>query len=332
MPLIYLFVYVAIGFLILYVFGAFLDDVQIRGKFGVDELDLCKPIGEVIVLYIILASKYVNTAARRSDMKPVEINQKATRYVTGDKPAKELHLKLFRHLAALPDNESPLEKALLILCTPRSGSTFFSEALNACGKLGYCEEWFNYEYFDAWSQVTEQDFSLQNYVEWVSKKSLRNTGVLTMKWHIGQLVAMNQDYNLGIESMDFSHVVYVYRRDKIAQAVSLVKALATGRFRSTEKARGKYQMSRQGIAEGLSNTIKFDQFTQSYLKQYINKSYTYEDFCEAPHVACNEVLEALGKSPCDPEAFKVTTIKKQSDQRNIEAIEDFRRYILGEIE
>ena len=265
-------------------------------------------------------------------MQPIKINDQKSGPAPTNKKAKLAHIKLFRRLNSQPDNECPLEKALLILCTPRSGSTFFSESLNACGKLGFCDEWFNYDYFDAWAQVTSLPFNLQQYIDWVAKKTLRNTGVFTLKCHVGQFVAMNQDHKLGIETMDFTHVVHIYRKDKIAQAVSLVKAAATGKFRSCDVATGEYQMSRASIAEALANIIKFEQFLASYLKKYIDASVAYEDFWASPDLDCNEVLSALGKAPCHPADFNVTTIKKQADKRNFDAASDFRLHLTGEIE
>ena len=264
-------------------------------------------------------------------MKPIDIGH----HVAPFKPngnAKPEHIEMFRTLDTQPDNERPLEASLLLLCTPRCGSTFFSEALNACGKLGHCDEWFNYSYMDAWHRVTGADCNLKAYLEWIVKKTLRNTGVLAVKCHMGQLIAMNRDFGSCVEAMDFTHTVYLSRGNKIAQAVSLVKAVSTDQFRSSDEIRGEYQMSRRGIADALKNLVWFDQFADQSLSKYTDKQYTYNDLCSAPHVACNEVLEALGKSPCDPEAFRVTKIKKQSDQRNLNAIEDFRRYILGEVE
>jgi len=246
-------------------------------------------------------------------------------------PAKEPHLRLFNWLADQPDNERPLEQSLLILCTPRCGSTFFSESLNSCGKLGFCDEWLNYDYFRAWMDVTgEKNFKLQRYLDWVSNKTLRNTGVWTLKLHIGQLLAMNQDFKMNIEAMVFDHIVYMDRMDKIAQAVSMTKAATMDQYRSTDKATGTCDITRQDIADALNNIVKFDMFAQKYLLKYIDAIYSYEDFCHDPAGYCNDVLYSLGKSTCKPNEFKVTKLKKQFDQRNADAIEDFLNYILGD--
>jgi LPS sulfotransferase NodH len=250
------------------------------------------------------------------------------------KRAKSTHVELFKWLDDQPDDEKGLDKSLLILCTPRCGSTLFAEALNSSGRLGWCEEWFNYDYFDAYSQVTGNTFTLSSYTDYIAKKAIRNTGVFCLKWHIGQLVSMNEDFHLGIESMDFNHVVYLYRRDKIAQAVSLLRAVTTEQFRSYEPVNGEVKFTRTGVASALESITKFDDFTRKYLWRYIDKAYAYEDFKrldtpqERAFEGYNDTLKALGK---DKATFTVDRLKKQRDYRNRDAAEDFRKYILGEL-
>lgn len=268
----------------------------------------------------------------------IKINNQESKHVFEGEP-KRSHVELFEKLAAMPDSSKPIDDAFLILCTPRSGSTLFAEALNSCGLLGICEEWFNYEYFSAWCKVLGcSSFDLQEYVSWVSRKSSRDTGVFCLKWHIGQLVAMNEDFRLGIEAMDFRHVVYIYRRDKIAQSVSLVKAVSTNQFRSYEQASGKLRINRYAITSALENIVKFDTFTQNYLSRYIDASYAYEDFQwldsldQKAHEPYRNVLAAMGKSPSPTTVFTVDKLKRQADHESERAIRDYRAYILGEIE
>jgi len=245
---------------------------------------------------------------------------------------KPTHVELFERLAASPDSERPVQTAGLILCTPRCGSTLFCEALNETGALGIAEEWLNYEYFVAWQQVVGASlFNLKKYCEWVFNKSSRNTGVWMLKWHVGQLIAMNQDFHLGIESMDFARIIYLYRRDKIAQAVSMVKAVTTDCFRSTEEENSdNYNMNRAIIGSAINNLCKFDHFARTYLKQYIDTMAAYEDFKNPEHPLYNEVMGFFGKPL--RKSFPVTTVKRQADHRNVAAVRDFRSYILGEIE
>lgn len=245
-------------------------------------------------------------------------------------PVKASHRELFERLAETPDSTHPLEKALLILCTPRCGSTLFAEALNSTGLLGHCEEWFNYDYFNAYQQVTGRKYELQEYMTFVTRKTIRDTGVLCIKWHVGQLISMNSDFDMGLESMDFDYVIYLYRRDKIAQAVSLVKAIKSNQFRSYEAAEEPAQTERHLIADGLTSVAKFDWFARKYMWNYVDAEYAYEDFQDLDHHSYRRVLQKLGKP--EPGAMSAGRLKRQANHNSLSAAADFRQYVLGEIQ
>ena len=100
---------------------------------------------------------------------------------------KQTHIDMFKALLARPDDTRGLEQSLLVLSTPRCGSTLFCEALNNSGQLGLADEWLNYEYFATWTLVLGLDhFDLQEYINWIARKTMRNTGVLVLNWHIGR--------------------------------------------------------------------------------------------------------------------------------------------------
>lgn len=255
-----------------------------------------------------------------------------------DKAPKASHMELFEGLAALPDNTLPMEKSLLVLCTPRCGSTLFSEALNSCGRLGLCEEWFNYDYFNAYTTLMGSVFNFTEYMNFVTRKSLRDTGVFCLKLHIGQLIQMNQDYDMLIESLDFDHIIYLYRRDKIAQAVSLCKAASSNQYRSYEEAQNEAKTTRHAIASSLETIIKFDAgFARKYLLEYVDEAYAYEDFRElsggnwSAHYSYYNTLKALGKdSSYLGNTFTAGRLKKQGNNQSEEAAKDFKSYLLGE--
>jgi len=248
---------------------------------------------------------------------------------------KQSHVDLFKAMAAKPDDTRGLEQSLLILSTPRCGSTLFCEALNNSGQLGVADEWLNYEYFATWTLILNQDhFDLQEYINWVARKTMRNTGVLVLNWHVGQVVAMNKDYGLSLQSLDFKRIVYLSRRDKIAQAVSLAKAASTNQFRSYEEGGGIANLSFSAIAKALKNISDFDTFARTHLQKYIDFEWAYEDFKhlgnveDRPH-ECYKIL--LGELGVTPQAYySPGNLKKQGDDTNVRAASRFLKYITGE--
>jgi LPS sulfotransferase NodH len=236
---------------------------------------------------------------------------------------------MFRDLVALPDATSEIEKKFLILCTPRSGSTLFADTLSNTGKIGICEEWFNYEYFAAYSKVIRDNFSLQEYFNFLGNKTVGNTGILSLKLHIAQSVIAKQDFDFDLFSLGFDHIIYLYRKDKIAQSVSLAKAIKSNKFRHNEKAKEKEEITFHDISYALGVILEQDKFFQDNLSHTIGAKYAYEDFSclDPPHWSYNEVLEALDKEPQD--TFS-TTMKKQGNKYSEDMTREFKKYILGE--
>ncbi len=252
-----------------------------------------------------------------------------------DYKPKQTHVDLFKLLAAQPDDTRGLEQSLLILSTPRCGSTLFCEALNNSLQLGIADEWLNYEYFATWAYVLDLDhFDLQEYINWIARKTMRNTGVLVINQHIGQVIAMNNDFGVALQSLDFKQIVYLSRRDKIAQAVSLAKAASTGQFRSYEDVTDVANLSFPAIAKALKSVTDFDTFARSNLWQFIDYEWEYEDFQHLghgivlPNKCYTTTLKEFGK---DPQAYYTTgALKKQGDNTSERAASRFLKYITGE--
>jgi len=248
---------------------------------------------------------------------------------------KQTHVDMFKSLASQPDDTRGLEQALLILSTPRCGSTLFCEALNNSHQLGVADEWLNYEYFVTWTLVLDLDhFDLQEYINWVARKTLRNTGVLVLHGHVGQVVAMGNDFDFGLQSLDFKRIVYLSRRDKIAQAVSLAKAASTNQFRSYEDATNIADLSLPAIADALKNVAGFDMFARTHLRQHIDFEWAYEDFKHIgngivlPHKCYEIILKEFGGLP--QLTYSPGALKKQGDDTNERAASRFLKYITGE--
>ena len=248
---------------------------------------------------------------------------------------KQSHIDMFKALVAQPDDTRGLEQSLLILSTPRCGSTLFCEALNNSGQFGVADEWLNYEYFATWTFVLNLDhFDLQEYINWIARKTLRNTGVLVINWHVGQVISMNNDFGLGLQSLDFKRIVYLSRRDKIAQAVSLAKAASTGQFRSYEAVTGVANLSFPAIAKALKSILNFDTFANTTFGQFIDFEWAYEDFKHLghgivlPHRCYEIIMNEFGGVP--QRTYSAGALKKQGDDASERAASRFLKYITGE--
>lgn len=251
--------------------------------------------------------------------------------VPEDQEVKKTHLQLFQRLAEAPETElDRAEKSLVVLATPRCGSTLFCDVLSRTGLIGLCEEWFNYEYFAAYQKVMGLEcFTFRNYFRFVISKTIGDSGVFAIKMHIPQIAAMKRDFDFVYSDMNFDHSVYLYRKDKIAQAVSLVKAIAKNQFRFDETPTEDQKFDMYDIAKYMTNVISQDKSFNMEMAENTDSKYAYEDFCqleENRHIY-DEVLKALGKEP--PKESYTTRLKKQGDSHSKMWAVSFHEFING---
>lgn len=243
---------------------------------------------------------------------------------------KATHIDLFDMLADRPDSV-PVEKGLLVISTPRSGSTLFCDILTNSGQIGICDEWFNECYFAVWQEMMDlEEFNMKDYILWIARKTVGDTGVIALHVHVGQLIHVCNTYQFSFGDMAFDHVAWVYRKDKIAQAVSLAKANSTDCWKSTEMPKCDPDLSYRNISAQLNYLIDHDQFYRDHISIQLDaKSYEYTEFCTLPwgkNSPFNRVLSALGKPLIDvPKA----STKKQGNADTKRMTTEFRNYLSG---
>lgn len=119
----------------------------------------------------------------------------------------------------------------LICSTPRSGSTVLADTLGASGCAGDPLEYLNPRLMAGWLRRREDGNVMEfgDYLEQVEASRTSSNGVFGLKAHIDQLGRIwGGDHESLIAFVRrFDHFVFVRRRDKLAQAVSLYRARAT---------------------------------------------------------------------------------------------------------
>lgn len=240
---------------------------------------------------------------------------------------KKSHLKMFERLANTPDGP-PIEKKLCFICSPRCGSTLFTDTLNQTGLIGFCEEWFNYEYFAAYQHVLGKEyFTLRDYLNFVQRKGVGSNGIWSVKWHVAQMATMVSDFDYFYDPDDFDLRIYLYRRNKVAQAVSLAKAVASNQFRADEVATNDpTRIDMFDISECLMKIISHDKSYHTQLARTTEFMFAYEDFATGRD-NYDTTLKALGFDP--PEKYQ-TKMKKQRDAHSETMCEKFLTFIKGE--
>jgi LPS sulfotransferase NodH len=240
-------------------------------------------------------------------------------------------LRLFRELIEEEDRPEPT-KGLMVLSTPRSGSTLFCDVLTNDGQVGRCDEWFNEKCYSAWREVVGLDeFHLPAYLDFVKRKTTDPvTGIFALHVHIGQLIEISTKFSFAVGDMGFDELVWIYREDKVAQAVSLARAATTGQWKSGYTQEGEPDLSMRNIAHYLFNLTDQDEFYRRAMSQHATMDFAYEQFSTLPcgkGSPWNLVLGALG---CEPmRNIPKPNTEKQRDYLSKQAARDFRNYLSG---
>jgi LPS sulfotransferase NodH len=134
-----------------------------------------------------------------------------------------------------------------IICTnPRSGSWLLSEGLASTSRAGNPREWFNVleerKYRAQWRMDHSSDLPFSQYLRLVAEKSTSRNGVSGLKLHYYQFAQLPEIFEsvpgcrelspAGLLAKAFPNARYIWltRRDKARQAVSLFLASRTGEW------------------------------------------------------------------------------------------------------
>jgi LPS sulfotransferase NodH len=231
----------------------------------------------------------------------------------------------------------PLRKSYVIASSARSGSTYLARSLAQTGLLGAPSEVFNSVTNEM--QTLMARFKAYSHADYVAKLLAKRTsrnGVFGMKAHFHQFEAFLKKYPPLLEALAPITYIYIDRRDKVAQAVSMAKALQTDQWSSQWRGspRPTLRYDRELIAKSMSEVELQDARWLRWFELHNITPFrvTYEDLIADPAAVVRGVIERLGVQDDEPDALDIPAIEKQGDDTNQEWIERFVREARAEAE
>jgi LPS sulfotransferase NodH len=127
----------------------------------------------------------------------------------------------------------------IIVAQPRTGSSMLADMLHKRG-AGMPIEYFNPIAIDTYCDrigVQREKLGLSEYLRFLKQYRTGPTGLFGMKAHIGQLGGRFGQKNEKIRSFlkSFDFIILVSRRDRLAQAVSAMRAAQSGAWRASSE-------------------------------------------------------------------------------------------------
>ena len=223
-------------------------------------------------------------------------------------------------------------KSYLIFSTPRVGSNLLCKGLEITEILGQPSEWFNKRIVtEIDARLKRKKFILPNYIETIISKSTSANGVFGVKVHIDQYIFWRKR-NFDILQLGFDKIYYVERKDKIAQAYSLSKALLTDTWSKEEEKHNSKKLHRikpSHVAYRLAEICRNIEYFDKYLSKFVYRRFDYDSLIsDMASSAIHEIINDLGLFLTKDSSVK-SDQKRQSDKEQVKRIESLKKYFEG---
>lgn len=188
------------------------------------------------------------------------------------------------------------EHSIVLLSSPRVGSTWLCDILST--GFGQCiaNEWLHRRFVEKYLQEFKGATAL-DYLHLLNYYAFPNESVLALHIHINQYQYWLKEYEIDLfEFFSFSQVFYMQRKNTFAQIYSYAIASETGLW--GDKLVQKANISEKFLVS--INKNKFEQVEESlgkefayfnkHLKAHVNTSFYYESILSAPERSINTLF------------------------------------------
>jgi len=217
---------------------------------------------------------------------------------------------------------------LLILSTPRSGSSLFCDVLNQSGQTGWALEWFHPLLLEAQAELLgTQQLNFSDYFKTLLCKTVSPQGVFSFKLHIDHYQSL-KDQGVDFTQFKFDRVYYIFRQQKLEQAHSFAKALQTRQWRHNYSAdKTGVTVTPEQMLQALYSLNHNEDLYQRDWRGRVDREFFYEDFSQLQQTtAFNQVFEDLGLSP--PTEGWATKLQKQRNEQDVHELARIRQYLM----
>lgn len=226
-----------------------------------------------------------------------------------------------------PDHGVP-NKFIVIASTYRSGSSFLSSLMWRTGCFGAPWEYFNYESVMEYMQIRLHAENFDDYLIKLMKCRTSASGVFSVKAHFHHFDNIVSKSRIGVGLARKSKYLYIDRRDKIEQAVSLAKAIQTNAWISLTTARQtplfyNFDFICACYEELQAQAMEWQHWFETH--EVTPFVVTYEEIVADPKVSLRKIAENFDIAFDETAEVGVAVPKKQADALNDEWVDRFRR-------
>jgi LPS sulfotransferase NodH len=222
-----------------------------------------------------------------------------------------------------PRMDAP-ERTYLLASVPRAGSTYFSHVLWRTGCLGAPLEYLNFEVAGPYGFAANSADLQHELWRSVLRRRCSPNGVFGLKAFAQQLDGLQRTNPALLSDVLATmlprdrprHVVYLRRRDRVAQVVSYARASLSGIWRKDQERSGSSEPAySQEALEAAERGIEFQEsvWARMFADLRIEPlELWHEDVLADPNAAAQQVAGYVGVSIDPHAAIDIPSIDKQS--------------------
>jgi trehalose 2-sulfotransferase len=224
----------------------------------------------------------------------------------------------------------PLRKSYIVASSYRCGSTFLCTTLWKTGILGAPTEYLNIDPGNAAIPAPNEPGRLmvrfgaktpERYFTRLLQHRTGRNGIFGMKAHGHHFEAALAWCPSMLEILAPVTFIYINRRDKVAQAISMAKAMQTNAWISFDQVTGKNTRYDPDFIEQCMNEIERQRlnwwrwFEANGVTPFV---VTYEDMLADKDAVVRNIVELLDAQKDVPEKIDLPDVEKQGDEINAE--------------
>ncbi|MEZ5825128.1 MAG: Stf0 family sulfotransferase [Geminicoccaceae bacterium] len=193
-----------------------------------------------------------------------------------------------------------MAKGIIILSEARSGSEWLGSLTNRTGKLGQSHEWFNPSIYD---EPKRNKWNADRFIDGVLDKASTANRFFSIKLFPEQLFQFFRTYRIdpirAIRARNDVRFLVLERRDRLRQAVSLVRATQTGQWTSAYPRTGDTAYDFGAICQAWLRIGRSVTFWRDYrdLEGIEAHAFVYEDLASDPMPWIDAYLDHSGEKP-----------------------------------
>ena len=222
--------------------------------------------------------------------------------------------------------ETRVDKIVVVAASYRCGSTLLSLCLWREGRFGAPMEYFNYEKDMEIMMARLAASDVDDYVEKAMRCRTSANGVFSVKAHFHHFETLLQKSAVWRSYVRRARFVYINRTDKVAQAVSMSKALQDNAWMSFDRPRrAPLLYSAQHIEECLREVMLQTEAWWRWFDEEGIQPFTivYEELCSNIDAHLGSLARWLGVERDEVDPVGVPLIDRQADRVNREWIDRF---------